>query len=83
LSLNGSQKSCPKGAGAALIVVALNRSFFFFFKVVAVNGLAFSGLASALEAFCSADFPAPLTVLFWIGMASTLSSRFRETAEFE
>jgi hypothetical protein len=64
-------------------VVAVKRSFFLFFRVVAVNGLAFRGLASALDCFGSADFPAPLTVLFWIGMASNLSSRFRETAEFE
>ena len=66
------------------MVVALKRSFFrLLASVVAVNGLAFSGLASALDCFGSADLPAPLTVLFWIGMASTLSSRFRETAEFE
>jgi hypothetical protein len=64
------------------MVVAVKRSLFLFFRVVAVNGLAFSGLASALDCFGSADFPVPLTVLFWIGMAVTLSSRFRETAEF-
>jgi hypothetical protein len=58
------------------IVVALKRSFLRRrIRVWAVNGLAFSGLASALDCFGSADFPAPLTVLFWIGMASNLSSR--------
>jgi hypothetical protein len=65
-------------------VVALKRSVFLLaIKVWAVKGFALSGAASALDFFDSADFPAPLTVLFWIGMASNLSSRFRETADFE
>jgi hypothetical protein len=67
-----------------IIVVALKRSFLALLsRVWAVKGFVFSGAASALDCFFSADFPAPLTVLFWIGMASNLSSRFRETAEFE
>ena len=49
----------------ALIVVALKLSFLCrMIMVFAVNGLAFSGLASALDCFGSAGFPAPVTVLF-------------------
>jgi len=56
------------------MLVALKGWFLLFgarFKVWALKGLAFSGLASALDCFGSADFPAPLTVLFWIGIGVT------------
>lgn len=60
-----------------MVVAVKPPAFFVFFIAVELKGVAFSGLASA-EAFCSAGLLDLTTVLFWIGMALTLSSRVRE-----